>query len=50
VLDALAASPADLDSLARRLGISTESLARATAKLMVRGEIASAPDGRLARR
>jgi DNA processing protein len=50
VLDALAASPADLDTLARQLGTSAASLAPAIAKLMIRGEVAPAADGRLARR
>jgi DNA processing protein len=50
VLDALAASPQDPDALARRLGLGPAALATVVARLMIRGRIASAPDGRLARR
>ena len=50
VLDALAAAPADPDALARRLGMSAPVFATAIARLLIRGEIASATDGRLARR
>ena len=50
VLDALAAAPADPDALARRLGMSAPTFATVIAKLLVRGQIASATDGRLVRR
>ena len=50
VLDALAASPADADALARRLGLGTTALAAIVARLMIRGRIGTAADGRLARR
>jgi DNA processing protein len=50
VLDALAASPSDPDALARRLGLSTTALAAIVARLVIRGRIGTAADGRLARR
>jgi DNA processing protein len=50
VLDALAASPSDPDALARRLGLSTPALAAIVARLVIRGRIGTAADGRLARR
>jgi DNA processing protein len=50
VLDALAGSPTDPDALARRLGMRTEQLTPVIARLMVRGRITAAGDGRLARR
>ena len=50
VLDALAASPSDADALARQLGLSTTALAVIVARLVIRGRIGTAPDGRLARR
>jgi len=50
VLDALAAAPADPDALARRLGMSGPALAMVIARLLIRGDIATAADGRLARR
>ena len=50
VLDALAASPSDADALARQLGLSTTALAAIVARLVIRGRIGTAPDGRLARR
>ena len=50
VLDALAASPSDPDALARRLGLSTTTLAAIVARLVIRGRIGTAADGRLARR
>ena len=50
VLDALAASPSDPDALARQLGLSTSALAAIVARLVTRGRIGMAPDGRLARR
>ena len=49
VLDALAGGPADADALARQLGLSTRALATIIARLVIRGAVASAPDGRLAR-
>jgi DNA processing protein len=50
VLDALAAGPADTDALARRLGLSGPAFATVIARLLIRGDIATAADGRLARR
>jgi DNA processing protein len=50
VLDALAAAPADPDALARRLGMSSPAFRTVIARLLIRGQIAAAADGRLARR
>ena len=50
VLDALAAAPADPDALARRLGIRGPAFATVIARLLIRGDIATSADGRLARR
>jgi DNA processing protein len=50
VLDALAGSPSDPDALARQLGLSTPALAAIVARLVIRGRIGTAADGRLARR
>jgi DNA processing protein len=50
VLDALAAAPADPDSLARRLGMSGPAIGTVVARLLIRGHIATAGDGRLFRR
>jgi DNA processing protein len=50
VLDALAASPSDPDGLARRLGLSTTALAPIVARLVIRGRIGTAADGRPSRR
>jgi DNA processing protein len=50
VLDALAASPSDPDGLARQLGLSTTALAVIVARLVIRGRIGTAADGRLVRR
>ena len=50
VLDALAGAAADPDALARKLGIAAPALATVVARLIVRGAITSAPDGRLVRR
>ena len=50
ILDALAAGPADPDTLARRLGLPPSALAAALAGLVIRGELVSGLDGRLARR
>ena len=49
VLDALAGGPADPDALARQLGLSTWALATIIARLVIRGAVACAPDGRLVR-
>ena len=50
ILDALASSPAGLDSLARRVGTNTGDLSSRLARLVIRGAIATAPDGRFVRR
>jgi len=50
ILDALASSPAGLDSLARRVGVNAGDLSSRLARLVIRGAIASAPDGRFVRR
>jgi DNA processing protein len=50
LLDALAGSPADPDALARRLGIGAAALASLIARLVISGQVASLPDGRVARR
>ena len=50
VLDALAASPSAPDGLARQLGLSTAALAVIVARLVIRGRIGTAADGRLVRR
>ena len=50
VLDVLAASPLDPDALARRLGLTTTALAAIVARLLTRGRIGVAADGRFARR
>ena len=50
ILDALASSPADPDALARRLGLSTRTLAAIVVRMVIRGQIVAAADGRLARR
>jgi len=50
VLDALAAAPGDPDALARRLGVPMPEMAAAIARLLIRGRIASALDGRVVRR
>jgi DNA processing protein len=49
VLDALAAAPADPDALARLLGMSAPAFVPVIARLVIRGDIKTAPDGRLAR-
>jgi DNA processing protein len=49
ILDALAASPADPDALARRLGLRPDELTGILARLLVRGDVVMAPDGRLVR-
>jgi DNA processing protein len=50
VLDALAAAPADPDTLARRLGMSRPAFGTVIARLLIGGHIATAADGRLTRR
>jgi hypothetical protein len=50
ILEALAAAPADPDTLVRRLGLSATDLASAIARLVIAGEVVCGPDGRLARR
>ena len=50
ILDALASSPAGPDSLARRLGLGVGELSSRLARLVIRGSIAPAPDGRFVRR
>jgi DNA processing protein len=50
ILDALASSPAGLDSLARRVGANAGDLSTRIARLVIRGVIAAAPDGRFVRR
>ena len=50
VLDALAAAPADPDTLARRLGMSSPAFSTVVARLLIRGHIVTAADGRLTRR
>jgi len=50
VLDALAAAPADPDTLARRLGMSSPAFSTLVARLLIRGHIVTAADGRLTRR
>jgi hypothetical protein len=50
VLDALAAAPSDPDALARRLGMSGPAFAAVIARLLIRGDIGTAADGRLVRR
>lgn len=50
VLDALAAAPADPDTLARRLGMSRPEFGTLVARLLVRGHIVTTTDGRLTRR
>lgn len=50
ILDALAGSPADPDALAHRVGVGPGDLSSRLARLVVRGAIVAAPDGRFARR
>jgi DNA processing protein len=50
ILDALASSPAGLDSLARRVGTNVGDLSSRLARLVIRGAIVTAPDGRFVRR
>jgi len=46
IVDALASSPAGPDALARRVGIGAGVLSQRLARLVIRGVIAGAPDGR----
>ena len=46
IVDALASSPAGPDALARRVGIGPGALSERLARLVIRGVIAGAPDGR----
>lgn len=50
ILDALASSPAGPDSLARLVGMNAGDLSSRLARLVIRGVIAAAPDGRFVRR
>jgi DNA processing protein len=50
ILDALAASAADPDALAKRVGLAPAALARALARLVLSGEVRACGDGRFARR
>jgi len=50
ILDALASSPAGLDVLARRIGANPGDLTARLARLVIRGAVATAPDGRFVRR
>lgn len=50
ILDALAGSPADPDALARRVGLDAAALSTRLARLVIRGEVAVATDGRFLRR
>lgn len=50
ILDALAGSPADPDSLARMVGVDPGALSSHLARLVIRGAVAAAPDGRFVRR
>jgi DNA processing protein len=50
ILDALASSPAGPDLLARRTGMSPGDLSSRLARLVIRGVVAAAPDGRFVRR
>jgi len=50
ILDALAGSPADPDALARRVGLDAAALSTRLARLVIRGKVAVASDGRFLRR
>ncbi|MDQ2912810.1 MAG: hypothetical protein M3T56_06090 [Chloroflexota bacterium] len=50
ILDALASAPAGPDSLARMVGMSAGALSSRLARLVIRGAVAAAPDGRFVRR
>lgn len=50
ILEALAAAPADPDGLARRMGMNVPALSAHVARLLMRGMVVTAADGRLVRR
>jgi len=50
ILDVLAGSPADADALARRVGLDAAALSTRLARLVIRGKVAVATDGRFQRR
>lgn len=50
ILDALASAPAGPDSLARAVGVNPGALSSRLARLVIRGAVAAAPDGRFVRR
>jgi DNA processing protein len=50
ILDALASSPAGPDALARTVGMNAGTLSSRLARLVIRGAVAAAPDGRFVRR
>jgi DNA processing protein len=50
ILDALASSPAGPDSLARLVGMHPGQMSSRLARLVIRGAVAAAPDGRFVRR
>jgi DNA processing protein len=50
ILDALASAPSGPDSLARIVGMNPGALSSRLARLVIRGAVAAAPDGRFVRR
>jgi DNA processing protein len=50
ILDALGGSPADPDALTRRVGLDAAALSTRLARLVIRGKVAVATDGRFLRR
>jgi len=50
ILDALASSPTGPDALARSVGMNAGDLSARLARLVIRGVVAAAPDGRFVRR
>jgi DNA processing protein len=50
ILDALGGSPADPDALTRRVGLDVAALSTRLARLVIRGKVAVATDGRFLRR
>jgi DNA processing protein len=50
ILDALGGSPADPDALTRRLGLDRAALSTRLARLVIRGKVTVAADGRFLRR
>jgi len=50
ILDALASSPTGPDALARSVGMKAGDLSARLARLVIRGVVAAAPDGRFVRR